>query len=272
MSLRPATAADLPAVESFLRAHEASSIFPLANMAGDGPSAQKLWIAGEAGVEGVIALGASGFLMPQWPGLDAAEVMRALSGQRVAALVGDDAQVTALCAALPEPPRHLSHEPLCTLDLSDLIVPEPNGTHLAPIRPEDAETVIAYRTAFDVETLSAPAESARAKAELDVGRWLRAGTHRLLWQGDRPVALTGLNARLADVVQVGGVFTPPELRGQGHARRAVAWHLVEARAAGARRAALFAANDPALRAYRAIGFAQVGWMGLALLPRPVTLP
>ena len=272
MSLRLARADDLPAVQAFLRAHEASSIFPLANMAGDGPSSQKLWLTGGAAVEGVIALGASGFVMPQWPGLDAAEVMRALSGERIGALVGDAAQVTALCASLPGRPRHLSREPLCTLDLSDLILPEPDGTRLAPIRPKDAEIVISYRAAFDVETMSEPPGSARAKAELDVGRWLRAGTHRLLWQGKRPVALTGLNARLADVVQVGGVYTPPGLRGRGFARRAVAWHLAEARQAGARRATLFAANEPALRAYRAIGFSQVGWMGLALLPHAVTLP
>ncbi len=272
MSLRPATSADLPAVETFLRAHEASSVFPLANMAGSGPSPQKLWLTGRDGVDGVIALGNSGFVMPQWPGLDAAQVLRALSGQRVAALIGDHAQVTALCTPLPTPPRHLSREPLCTLDLSELVLPEPHGTRLAPIRPEDAETAIAFRTAFDVETMSQPAKTARAKAELDVARWIRAGTHRLLWQGDRPVALTGLNARLTEVVQVGGVYTPPELRGQGFARRAVAFHLAEARAGGARRATLFAANEAALRAYRAIGFAQVGWMGLALLSRTVTLP
>ena len=94
---------------------------------------------------------------------------------------------------------------------------------------------------------------------------MAAGNHRVLWRGTDPVALTGLNARLADVVQVGGVFVPPALRSQGFARRAVALHLAEARTGGASRAVLFAATPAAFRAYQAIGFNQTGWMGLALL-------
>lgn len=270
MTLRPATPADQPAILAHLRAHEASSIFPLANMVGTGPSPQHLWVA-ERG-RGVIALGQTGFLMPQWPGLDPRRVLAALSGQRVAAIIGPSDQVEPLLAALGLKPRHHSREPLCTLALNRLIVPPAEGTRLEPLTRADADTAVEMRIAYDAETMAQPPQGARAKAEADVGRWLDQGSHRLLWREGQPVALTGLNARLADVVQVGGVFTPPALRGQGLARRAVAYHLAEARAAGALRAVLFAASEAALRAYKAIGFAQVGWMSLALLDRAVVLP
>jgi predicted GNAT family acetyltransferase len=59
---------------------------------------------------------------------------------------------------------------------------------------------------------------------------------------------------LPDVVQVGGVYTPPALRGKGHARLALALHLAEARGKGVGRAILYAFSEPAARAYRAIGF------------------
>lgn len=268
MTLRPATASDRAAVVQFLRRHEAGSVFPLANLAGRGPSAQDMWLAGDP-VEGVIALGHSGFLMPQWPGLDALEVLRALRGQRIAAVVGPADQVAPILDLLPDPPRRLSREPLCTLDLAELILPDPAGCTLSPIRPQDFDQAVAFRMAFDIETIGQDPATAREKAEADVTRWLKAGSHRLLWQGGQAVALTGMNAQLTDVVQVGGVFVPQALRSRGLARRAVGLHLAEARAAGAARAVLFAANDAALAAYRALGFGQVGWMSVALLRRAV---
>lgn len=271
MSLRLASPADHPAIAAFLRQHEASSIFPLANLANRSP--QKLWCAqgetGPAGVlKGVLALNPNGFLMPQWPGLDAAAARRALAGQSVSAIVGPSDQVKALLAALGIGPKRLRHdgrEPLCQLDLTDLILPQAAGTRLEPLREGDRDIVTRWRMAYNAESMGQTEDGALAQAQGDVERWLAAGNHRVLWRGDNPVALTGLNARLPDVVQVGGVFVPPALRSQGLARRAVAFHLADARSAGASRAVLFAATPAALRAYQAIGFTQIGWMGLALL-------
>lgn len=267
MMLRPATLADHPAIAAFLRLHEASSLFPLANLLDE--AAQTLWCAREgAELAGVLALNAGGFLMPQWPGLDPGAARRALAGRSVSAIVGPWDQVTALREAMDIRLEHLRHngrEPLCRLSLPDLIRPEADGTVLRPLREADRETVTGWRMAYNAEAWGRTDTGAREQAGRDVSRWLVAGSHRLLWQGDRPVALTGLNARLPDVVQVGGVYVPPELRNRGHARRAVAFHLAEARDDGAERAVLFAASTAALRAYQAIGFVQTGWMGLALL-------
>ena len=74
------------------------------------------------------------------------------------------------------------------------------------------------------------------------------------------------NARLPDVVQLGGIFTRPEDRGRGYARRLVAGMLQHARADGAPRAVLFTGQDnlAAQRAYEAIGFEPIGLYGLVL--------
>ncbi len=72
--------------------------------------------------------------------------------------------------------------------------------------------------------------------------------------------MSGFNARIAEVVQVGGVYTPPELRSRGYGRCAVAASLRDTRSAGARRAILFTDvdNHPAIRVYESLGFRRIG--------------
>jgi predicted GNAT family acetyltransferase len=89
-------------------------------------------------------------------------------------------------------------------------------------------------------------------------------SHWLLTDGDRPVSYANFNARLPDIVQVGGVWTPPGLRGLGYGGAVVAGSLLAARQAGVTRAVLFAEREDAKRAYRRIGFRTVGEYGLVL--------
>ena len=70
-------------------------------------------------------------------------------------------------------------------------------------------------------------DEAEAQAEEDVASWLAAGSHRVLLRGGEPVAMSGFNARLPGIVQVGAVWTPPEHRSQGFARACVALHLAD---------------------------------------------
>ena len=79
-----------------------------------------------------------------------------------------------------------------------------------------------------------------------------------------PVAYSAFNARLPEIVQVGGVWTPPDRRGRGYARAVVAGSLLEARAEGVRRAVLFTSNPMARRAYEALGFRKIGEYGLVI--------
>lgn len=47
------------------------------------------------------------------------------------------------------------------------------------------------------------------------------------WPRERaPVSLSAFNASLPDIVQLVGIYTPPELRGRGYAQRAVAGSLI----------------------------------------------
>ena len=75
-----------------------------------------------------------------------------------------------------------------------------------------------------------------------------------------------MNARLPDVVQVGGVWTPRDLRGRGYARCVVAGSLLAVRREGVGRAVLFTdeENRPARAAYEALGFRVVGDYGLVI--------
>jgi predicted GNAT family acetyltransferase len=90
-------------------------------------------------------------------------------------------------------------------------------------------------------------------------------------EGDVPLAMTSLHADLPRIMQVGGVYTPPDLRNKGHARRAVGLHLAQARAAGVGQATLFAAGPAAVRAYQALGFRRVGLWTLCLFAKAVTV-
>src|SRR5439155_1541421 len=93
------------------------------------------------------------------------------------------------------------------------------------------------------------------------------GTDWLLLAGAAPVSYSVFNAMLPDIVQIGGVWTPPEFRGRGYARSVVAGSLLAARKQGVARAVLFAdpANEAARRAYLFLGFRIVGDYGLVLL-------
>ena len=78
-------------------------------------------------------------------------------------------------------------------------------------------------------------------------------------------SLSAFNARLPDIVQLGGIYTPPVLRGRGFARAAVAASLLEARGQGASRAVLFTNNPSAVRTYEALGFRRIGDYSIVLL-------
>ena len=88
--------------------------------------------------------------------------------------------------------------------------------------------------------------------------------------GGALVAMTSFNARLPEMVQVAGVYTPPALRSRGYAQCVVAGHLIAARTAGVKRATLFtrAANLAAQAAYRGIGFNSIGDYALIVFAEP----
>jgi GNAT superfamily N-acetyltransferase len=274
MSLREATADDLPALTAFLRQHEATSMFPLSNLAGAGLHGagfygMRYWISGN--VTGAIGLTNGGMLQPQWPGAaDWAAARAVLKGAEVAGVIGPAGQVRPLVDALglgSVAIRLDAVEPGFVMDLNDLNLPDGPGL-LAGFEAADPNLLSEWRASCLAEVSATPPDRAAMQAPAEVERWRATGSHRVMIEGGQPVAMSGFNAVFADVVQVGGVYVPPALRGKGRARRVVALHLAEARAKGVRRARLFAVSDQAARAYRAIGFGPADPVGLMLFAEP----
>src|SRR5262249_18365906 len=158
---------------------------------------------------------------------------------------------------------------LYALDPHQLVVPAGSAggdvTCRAP-RSDDRASLHAWGFAYDMETLGAPdtPEARRRSADfMDA----RIGAHNA-WVavdgGERLLSFSSFNAALQDIVQLGGIYTPPDLRGRGYAKIAVAHSMMVARDRGATRAILFTSNPSAARTYEAIGFQRIGEYALVL--------
>ncbi|WP_256212486.1 GNAT family N-acetyltransferase [Loktanella sp. DSM 29012] len=246
------------------RAHLA--MFPLSNLArfgldGVDDLAMSLWWDGAS----VVGVTRSGMVLPFGDPAAAAIVDRDLVG-----VIGERRVARALLAAagLSGVAATLDRDvPQFLLDLASLVVP-PGPGQIVPLAEVDQTRLTGWIAAYTVEALNVDPVRAQAQAEISINRYIAARSHHVLCVDDSPVALTGVNAKVADMVQVGGVYVPPALRGRGHARRAVAMDLARLRDGGVRRATLFASGPAAVRAYRSIGFTVVGDWTLFLFDGP----
>jgi RimJ/RimL family protein N-acetyltransferase len=193
------------------------------------------------------------------------------SGRTLTGLIGPWRQITEVRASLAlaaRPTRRDSREILHALPLTALVVPPLLAAGTVRCRPshaDDLPLLAAWRVAYNAEESGvADGAEARIQAEREVQHWHAEGVSFVLTENGVPVAYSAFNAALPDVVQVGGVWTPPALRSRGHGRCVVAGSLLAARETGVARAILFTAerNRPAQRAYEALGFRPVGDYGL----------
>lgn len=255
-------------------------IFLLANLrrhglGSDNPRAVRLWR--NADWSAFFGISNSGVCFPQMRDASAgdwANLREALKGQVITGFNGERDQVaTAIeVLGLQDAASALDRiEPCMALDLSDLILPEGSELGLRAPTAADMDLLLAWRAAYRVEILGDRTSEAEANARAELPLWLGDDAFRLAIRDGQPVSLTGFNARLPDLVQIGGVYTPPELRRQGLARRTVALHLREAARQGVRRALLFAASDHAASAYRAIGLRPAGQMRIVIHDARVTI-
>ncbi len=277
--LRSLGPGDQPALEAFLVRHADFSMFLRSNsraagLVYEGQPLQAQYVAAFDGGE-IVAVAAhcwNDMLLVQAP-VHVAEVARAaveLSARPVAGLSGPAAQVVAARSALgldDRPAPKFGREELFALDLKDLVVPAPladgQWTCRHP-RPDELELLIDWRVDYAREALHAPdTPTLRRECELELRLVHERGSNWVL--EDRGlVSYSAFNARLPDVVQIGGVWTPQALRGQGYGRAVVAGSLLEVKETGVRRAVLFAEREDAKRAYTGIGFQVVGEYGLVL--------
>jgi GNAT superfamily N-acetyltransferase len=278
---------DEAAVRAFLAPHVDSSLFLLGNLRArgledTGAAYSGTWAAAfdRGEVAAVAAHCWNGVLLVQAPRAlpEVARAAVAASGRPLAGLSGPRPQVEEARRALglEGAPASLDHEAeLFSLDLARLEVPAAlarGEVTCGPPAPDERALLSEWRVAYAVETLGAvPGEALRKACSEEVARLAAEGNAFVLRAEGEAVAFSGFNARLPEVVQVGGVWTPPELRGRGHARAVVAGSLLAARGEGVGRAVLFTerGNHPARRAYLALGFRVVGDYGMVLLETPV---
>jgi GNAT superfamily N-acetyltransferase len=266
-------------LEAFLRQHADSSMLLRSNsraagLVYDGKPLQAEYVAAFDG-DRIVAVAAhcwNDMLLLQAP-VNVAAVARAAvahSGRPVAGLSGPAEQCVAGRTALgfdDRPTPKFGREELFALDLEELVVPAPLADGRWSCRwprADEMGRLVDWSVEYAREALHrADSPTLRDECEQGVALIHERQSDWVLVDGDL-VAYSAFNARLPDVVQIGGVWTPPELRGRGYGRAVVAGSLLKVRATGVRRAVLFAEREEAKRAYRSIGFRKVGDYGLLL--------
>src|SRR3989454_4107517 len=277
--LRPG---DEGALETFLARHADSSMFLRSNaraagLVDRGAPGQATYVAAlERGeIVGVAAHCWNGMVLLQAPAHVAVLAREAgrRSGRAVAGFSGPWDQVVAARQALgleDRGARRDSREDLYTLDLRQLVVPPALAAGRGPCPHPAAAGLrpgVRGRGGLSVGAVGGPrAPPPRAAGRAGAALLQERGAGWLLLDGVTPVAYSAFNAMLPEIVQIGGVWTPPALRGRGYARAVVAGSLVAAHQQNAQRAVLFAdpLNQAAQRAYLSIGFRIVGDYGLVL--------
>ncbi len=279
--IRLLTAGDEAPLEAFLAVHRDTAMFLRSNvrragLAYEGRPFQAVYIAAflAGQVVGVVAHCWNGMLLTQAldQASDLARACVAQSGRKVTGLAGPPAEVRDVRSALgldDAPAAVESDEWLYGLDLVDLVVPPALASGAVvgrPPRPDERDTLVAWRLAYDVEILGArDTVEQRQRSATFLDAQIADGHAWVAVDRGRIVSLSAFNASLPDIAQLGGIYTPPELRGRGYAKVAVATSLLAARDRGASRAVLFTPNPNAARAYEAVGFRRLGEYALVLL-------
>lgn len=284
MEVKTLSERDVAALAEFLKPYTASSMFLRSNalragLVDHGSPLQGTYVAAVEGgsITGVAAHFWNGILVLQAPEVRAIETLAraavSRAGRELKGLAGPYRQVETARAALGlsgRPTAHDSAEKLYELDLAKLEVPRElaaGGLVCRAPRPDELDVVAAWRVDYCVETLGIPySPELAATSRVEIVRLQQEGSQWIVVDRGRPVSYSAFNARLPDTVQVGGVWTPRELRGRGFGRAVVAGSLLEARSKGVRTGILFTGEDnrPARAAYEALGFRVVGDYALVI--------
>ncbi len=275
---------DEAALEAFLLPYATSSMFLRANvraagLVDRGEPLQGTYVAAREAdaITGVVGHAWNGMVMLQAPArlAELARAAVATSGRDVDGLIGPWDQVVAARTALgldDAAMRHTSKELLMSLQLDDLVIPTAvadGSVTVSAATRDDVELLVRWRKQYLIELFASPDDKRLDdEAREGIRRSVDAGELFVASVDDGPVAMTAFNASLPDMVQVGGVFTPPGWRCEGYARAVVAGSLIAARQRGVTGAILFTdESGHAQRPYAAIGFRTIGDYGLMLVSR-----
>lgn len=270
-------------LDAYLARHPSTSLFLRSNLrrAGlrdEGKAFQARYaamIGADGSISGVVAHAWNGNLLVQAVPDQAIPLAALLAedGDRpVAGIIGPLPAAQAVRSLFPH--RALASDgtqDLFDLPLAELRIPHILGDSAFAWRragAADFPLLTAWRRAYGVALLNIPDDAAlAARSATEIATWGEAGEIFLLVDpAGEPIAMAVHNARIPDTVQIGGVWTPPALRGRGYARAAVAAALLAARDEGAHVGVLFTGkqNEQARRAYLALGFRPIGDYGILL--------
>ncbi|MEM8979462.1 MAG: GNAT family N-acetyltransferase [Pseudomonadota bacterium] len=281
--MRQAMPHEGPAIESWLSQFPATTMFLRSNLAHMGlgqsehANSTDFWIAEKAAGEivGVLGVTKAGWVMAQFAQetpLDIDAIRAVLTRYPLCGFNGDMQIMQPLIEGLGidrNAFQILDDDVLYTLDLKDLRLPDLEGAEVRQAQEHDFDQLVRWREAFEIEALSTPKEMARGRAERSARRLLDQGWSYVLQASGRgvaqDVAMAGFNAKIADLVQIGGVYTPPTLRGKGYGGAVVGQMLDMARRDGVGQAILFAATAEAGRVYERLGFKAIGHYTLSVL-------
>ncbi|AMP88217.1 GNAT family N-acetyltransferase [Legionella pneumophila] len=289
MNIRQLKSGDEANLETFLKSHTDKSMFLRSNLYHSGLHYQDKPFHGDyfasfdnsETITGVLAHYWNGNVIVQCPDLN---VLRTLVDtfqksvtREIAGILGEEQQADVVIKHLQL--EHIDYsvnypDGLYELNLQNLVMPgNTGGYQLKEAKHCDKRLLYEWFRAYHIEALGAEDDSSRLKdqVENEVKSTLQGNERWILEVDGIPVSLCGFNARLPDIVQIGPVWTPVDLRGRGYARTVVALSLDVAKKGGVSRAVLFTNNEAAVRAYQAVGFNKVGNYRLAILKKPIFL-
>ncbi|MUH00696.1 GNAT family N-acetyltransferase [Scytonema sp. UIC 10036] len=185
------------------------------------------------------------------------------SGKTISGISGPAKQVEAAREVLGlanRPTRFSDREMLFSLALQDLRVPTILASGQVQCRlpnPDELELLTEWCVDYSVETLkqvNTPRLRQNCYGTIEARQ--ATATHWVLVAEESIVSYSAFNACLPEIVQIGGVWTPPNLRGKGYAKCVVAGSLLSAQSQKVNRAVLFTSdyNTAAQAVYRGLGF------------------
>ena len=277
ITIRLARPGDEAALLDFLCRHADSSLYlryflAQGGLVDDGKPLQGAYATAFEGVHVV------GVAMHNWQGAvflqapdhaaDLAKAVVEASGRPLFAVVGPYLQVEEVHRGLgKDPESDLAKDGLFALNIGDMIGPDLGAaSSLCRVAEAgDLALLLVWRFRYELESTGLPdTESTRDFSRHAITGHLDRGEAFILEVDGQPVSMCTRNARAAESIQIGGVWTPPEFRNRRYGRAVVAGVLREAARDGATRAVLFTDNPAAQRSYEALGFRHIGEYGIAV--------
>lgn len=279
---------DLSSLREFLEAHLTSSLFILNNMqragldyTGESHTGEYFALVSDdrSEVYGVLVHYWNAMVFTQCP--DPANLQLLLSyfidhcSRPVAGVIAE-ANQARICLPVLEI-QHANYSVRRDEDLMYLVLSDLNADYaclpaqlsVSRPQPQHARLLFEWLMAYEIESLGAVADGTlQRRCELKLHRYLDDEEGWLLFDQEQAVSFSGFNARTPTAVQIGPVWTPPQHRNRGYAKRLVAATLMRAAKNGVSQAVLFTENPIAHRAYASLGFKDIGKYALSLLVQP----